>query len=100
VARRTREFGIRMAIGADRWSVLRLVLKQGLTLALIGDAIGLGLSIPAFRGLSAAMAGVGELSAWTLVVVPAALIVVTLAACYLPARRASRIDPTIALRYE
>jgi macrolide transport system ATP-binding/permease protein len=100
VARRTREFGIRMAIGADRWSVLRLVLKQGLTIALIGDAIGLALSIPAFRGLSAAMAGVGEVSPWTLVVVPAALIVVTLAACYLPARRASRIDPAIALRYE
>jgi putative ABC transport system permease protein len=100
VARRTREFGIRMAIGADRGTVLRLVLKQGLTLALIGDGLGLVLSIPAFRGLSGAMAGVGQLSPWTLVVVPLALIAVTLAACYLPARRASRIDPTLAVRYE
>ena len=100
VARRTREFGIRMAIGADRASVLRLVLKQGLILALVGDALGLALSIPAFRGLSGAMSGIGRLSPWTLVVVPAALIAVTLAASYLPARRASRIDPTLALRYE
>jgi predicted permease len=98
VARRTREFGIRMAIGADRASVLRLVLKQGLALALVGDALGLALSIPAFRALSGAMAGVGRLSPWTLVVVPAALIAVTLAASYLPARRAAHIDPAITLR--
>jgi putative ABC transport system permease protein len=100
VARRTREFGIRMAIGAGRGAVLRLVLKQGLTLALIGDGIGLALSVPAFRGVSAAMAGVGRLSPWTLVAVPAALVVVTMAACWLPAWRASRIDPTLALRVE
>jgi putative ABC transport system permease protein len=100
VARRAREFGIRMAVGADRGAVLRLVLKQGLKLAVIGDAIGLALSVPAFRGMSAAMAGVGQLSPWTLVVVPAALILVTVAACWAPAYRASRIDPTLALRME
>ena len=65
-----------------------------------GDTLGLALSIPAFRRLSGAMAGVGRLSPWTLVVVPVALIAVTRAARYLPARRASRIDPTLALRYE
>jgi putative ABC transport system permease protein len=100
VARRTREFGVRMAIGAGRASVLALVLREGLTLALIGDAVGIALSIPAFLGMSAALAGVGPLSVWTLVLFPAALVAVTLCACYVPAYRASRIDPTLALRYE
>ena len=100
VSRRTREIGIRMAIGADRMAVLRLVLRQGFLLSLTGSAAGLALSIPIYRMMAAGLAGLGTLSPWTLVIVPLALIATTTLACYVPAYRASRIDPLIALRYE
>jgi len=98
VTRRTREIGIRMAIGANRWAVLALVLRQGLTLSAIGVAAGAALSVPVFRILSTGLAGVGALSPWTLLWVPFALLIVTVAACSIPAWRASKIDPTLALR--
>ncbi len=100
VATRTREIGVRMAIGATRGDILRLVLGQGLTISLVGAAIGLALAVPVFRVLAASMVGVGPLSTWTLAIVPAGLISLAALASYFPARRASAIRPTVALRYE
>lgn len=100
VARRTREIGIRMAIGADRRNVLRMIVRQGVAVAGIGIAIGIALSIPAFSALSAGLAGVGALSAWTLAIVPAGLLAVAVGASWAPARHASRINPNAALRLE
>jgi hypothetical protein len=98
VSRRTREIGLRIAIGATRLDVLRLVLRQGLALAGIGALLGVAASAPVFQLMSSGLAGLGGLSYWTLVIVPVGLLAVTLGACWLPARRAARIDPTIALR--
>jgi predicted permease len=100
VARRTQEIGIRMAIGADRRSVLRMILRQGLTLSLFGIAVGGVITVAVKKLLTAALSGLGSLNTITLVVVPIVLVVVTLAACYIPARRASMVDPMVALRYE
>lgn len=98
VSRRSREIGIRMAIGASRPEVLRMVLRQGLVLTVCGVAVGLALSVPVYRLLGSALAGVGGVSAWTLAAVPALLIAVSMGACGLPAWRAARIDPVRALR--
>jgi putative ABC transport system permease protein len=98
VARRTREIGIRMAVGAGRWDVLRMVLRQGLLLSIVGIAVGGVACVAVARILTAALAGIGTPSPATYVVVPAALVGLTLAASYLPARRASRVDPLVALR--
>jgi predicted permease len=98
VSRRTREIGIRMAIGATKLDVASLVLRQGLTLSIAGTIVGLAASAPVLRLMSAGLAGLGGLSYWTLAIVPVGLVAVTLGACWLPARRATRIDPTIALR--
>jgi len=98
VSRRTREIGIRMAMGAGRAMVLRMVLRQGLKLSAIGVGVGLAMSIPVFRLLSSGVAGVGTLSPLTLVIVPCGLLIVTVCACSVPALRAARIDPTCALR--
>lgn len=100
VSRRTREIGIRMAVGADRAQVLRLILRQGFALSLAGVLAGLAVSVPVFRLLAAGLAGLGPLSPWTLALVPCGLILVTMTACYVPAQRASRIDANVALRYE
>jgi predicted permease len=100
VSRRTREIGIRMAIGANRGRILTLILRQGFLPCGIGVALGLGFSVPMFTMMAAALAGLGRLSPWTLVIAPFALIVVAISACYIPALRASRIDPNLALRYE
>ncbi len=100
VSRRTREIGIRMAIGAGRGMVLRMILRQGIALSLAGVGAGLAVSFPVFRMLSSALAGLGVLSPLTLVIVPCALVLITMCACWIPALRASRIDPTRALRYE
>jgi ABC-type antimicrobial peptide transport system permease subunit len=98
VAQRTREIGIRMAIGAARRDVLAMVLRQGLTLAIVGIAIGGVASAGLARVLSAGMAGLGAPSTFTFVVVPVLLVGLTLAASYVPARRASMVDPLRALR--
>ena len=100
VARRTREIGIRMALGAQRSDVLRQVVKQGLVLALIGAVVGVGVALGVTRYLKAMLYDVRAYDPMTIVVVVALLIVVALAACWIPARRATRVDPMVALRYE
>lgn len=97
---RTREIGIRMALGAQRFAILRLVLKHGVTLTCIGVAIGLGASFALTRFLSSQLFGVNPTDALTFTGVALLLCAVALLACYLPARRATRVDPIIALRYE
>ncbi|MDP8979819.1 MAG: ABC transporter permease [Acidobacteriota bacterium] len=100
VSRRTREIGIRMAIGADRSDVLRMVMKQGLLLSLAGIGVGSVVSFAVARVLTAGLAGIGTPNPATYILVPIALMLVTMAACYLPARRASLVDPITALRWE
>jgi len=98
VAGRTREIGLRMAIGADRGDVSRMVLRQGFMLALKGIAAGGVVSIGVVRLVAAGMAGLGAPSLWNYLAVPVMLVGLTLAASYIPARRAATIDPLIALR--
>ena len=100
VARRTREIGIRMAIGAGKGDVLRMVMRQGLMLSIAGIAIGGVAGVVVVRLLTAALAGVGSPSPATYVIVPVALMCLTMAASYVPARRASLVDPLEAVRYE
>jgi ABC-type antimicrobial peptide transport system permease subunit len=100
VARRTREIGIRMAIGAGKGDVLRMVLRQGLMLSIAGIAAGGVAGIVVVRLLTAALAGVGSPSPATYIIVPVALMCLTMAASYVPARRASLVDPLEAVRYE
>ena len=99
-AHRTREIGIRMALGAKPNQVMRLVLAQGLILALIGVAIGIVASLALMRVLSSLLFGVSPTDPLTFGSVTAILILVALAASYIPARRAMRVDPMVALRHE
>ncbi|MGH7575415.1 MAG: ADOP family duplicated permease [Longimicrobiales bacterium] len=100
VAQRTREIGIRMALGARAENVLRLVLKRGLLLAGVGTAIGIGGALAATRLLTSFLFGVSETDATTFIAVPLILIAAALIAAYVPARRAMRVDPMIAIRAE
>ncbi|HWY68090.1 MAG TPA: ABC transporter permease [Terriglobales bacterium] len=100
VARRTREIGVRMAIGARRSDVLNMVLQQGLKLSVAGILIGGAISVGVSRALTAGFVGLGHPNSATYVIVPLVLLLVTMASCYLPALRASRTDPMVALRYE
>jgi putative ABC transport system permease protein len=100
VSRRTREIGIRMAIGANPGSVARLVLRQGMLLTSIGGAIGLALSLLASQVLGSLLVGVSARDPSVYLSVPVLLAVISLLACYIPARRAARIDPLLALRQE
>ena len=100
VTRRTREIGIRMAIGAAKSDVLAMVIRQGLILSVSGIAVGGVASVVVARALSAALVGIGRPSPITYVIVPVLLAGMTTAATYFPARRASLVDPLVALRYE
>jgi putative ABC transport system permease protein len=100
VTRRTREFGIRLALGARRADIVGMVLRQGMRLAAIGAAIGLALSAAASRVLVVVLAGVSPMDPLIFGGATALFIAIGLAACYGPARRATKVDPLIALRYE
>ncbi len=100
VGQRIREFGIRMALGARATDVLGLVLGDGLRIALVGVAVGLCAAAGLTHYLRTMLWGVEPLDPLTFIAVPATMLAVALAACYIPARRATKVDPLIALRYE
>jgi putative ABC transport system permease protein len=100
VRQRVREIGIRIALGAQRSDVFRLVLGQGLKLALIGICIGLAASFALTRLMASQLYGLSATDPLTLAGVAIVLAVVALLACYIPARRASSVNPMVALRHE
>ena len=99
-ARRTHEIGIRMALGAEGSDVQGMVIRMGLRLVGIGVAIGLIVSVAIGRVIATQLWGVSAYDPWTLVCVPALLLITGIVACWLPARRAASVDPLVALRYE
>lgn len=100
VRQRTNEIGIRIALGARRWDVLRLILSDGAKMAVVGAAIGLAAAAALTRLMAGMLFGISATDPLTFAAVTLLLLLVALLACYLPARRAMRVDPTVALRYE
>ncbi len=98
VSQRTREMGVRMALGARSNGIVVMVLRQGFTLALIGLAVGMGLALWLSKAVSALLFGIAAADLTNVIVTTAILLITTLVACYVPARRAARIDPAAALR--
>jgi predicted permease len=100
VSQRTPEIGIRMTLGAQQGDVLRLILAGGLAMVLVGVAFGLGFSALLSRSMTSLLFGIGAFDAPSFLAVAALLILVAMAACWIPARRATHVDPMVALRYE
>ena len=100
VSQRTNEIGVRLVLGAPPAAVLRMIVRDGLNLALIGTGFGLIGGVAGSRLLGAFLNGVSPFDGLTFAGVAALVLGVALAACYLPARRAAQVDPMVALRYE
>jgi putative ABC transport system permease protein len=100
VSQRSRELGMRIALGAPASTVMKMVLREGLGLSAIGVSLGLAMAFGLTRLMTALLYGVDPIDPLTFSVVPAGLMIVVLLASYLPARRASRVDPMNALRQE
>ena len=99
-SQRTHEIGIRMALGAQAKDVLKLIMGNGMALALIGVGLGLAVAFAVTRLMAGLLFGVTATDAATFVIVSVGLILIALLACYIPARRATKVDPLVALRYE
>jgi ABC-type antimicrobial peptide transport system permease subunit len=89
-----------MALGANRSDVMKMITRQGMKLAAVGVGIGFMLSLGLAKLVSSLLIGISGYDVTTFVLVPALLVLVALVACYLPARRATKVDPLVALRYE
>jgi putative ABC transport system permease protein len=100
VTQRTHEIGIRMALGASRSDILKLIITRGMTLTAIGIVVGIAGAYGLTRALRSLLFGVGTLDIAIFVIVPIVFGVIALLACFFPARKASQVDPLIALRYE
>jgi putative ABC transport system permease protein len=100
VSQRAHEIGLRLALGARGGDVMKVVVKQGMALAITGVAIGLGASYALTRLMKTLLFGVSPTDLATFVIIALLLIVVALLACYIPARRAAKVDPMVALRCE
>jgi putative ABC transport system permease protein len=100
VTQRTSEIGIRMALGAQSQQVLKLVLRQGMLLAAVGVLVGVAIALPVTRFAATLLYGVSPSDPFTYIVIAVLLLAVAFVACYVPARRATRIDPLVALRFE
>jgi putative ABC transport system permease protein len=100
VTQRTSEIGIRMALGAQSQQVLKLVLRQGMFLAAVGVLVGVAIALPITRFASTLLYGVSVWDPVTYIAITLLLMAVAFLACYVPARRATRIDPLVALRFE